>query len=132
MNTYQEDEESSSNLYSQPYSSQQQQQLLIETDTLNSAENLQYYAQRGESIQEIERTITQLSELFKKLRGLVHSQTELVQRIDDNVTEAEEHFQLSMDVLTKGLADLNSNRPVMMKVGAVLFLFMLLFVIFFL
>ena len=106
--------------------------VLIETDQLDVAQNLQYYTQRGESIQEIQTTIEQLGELFKKLKLLIHSQSELVERIDDNVTDAEEHFTMSMETLTKSLEDLNSNRPLVMKLGVVLFMFLLLFVIFFL
>ncbi len=55
----------------------------------------------------------------------------MVQRVEDNVEEANSNLTMSMNVLTDTLTSLKTNRALMGKVFGVLVLFIISFIIFF-
>lgn len=105
---------------------QSQQQLLLEPITANS----QYYDAREKAVSEVEKTIGELGTLFKRLATMISEQQELIERIDDDVENAMENTNNARDALMKAYENVSSNRGMYLKIGAILAVFLLLFVLF--
>ncbi|RNF07494.1 putative syntaxin 5 [Trypanosoma rangeli] len=99
----------------------QQQQLMSGTS------NAQYYKQRAEAVRELEATVVEVSELFNDFSRLVHEQDEVVLRIDTDVDNALRHVNAGSNELMRYLANLSSNRGLILKIFSVLFFFILFF-----
>jgi syntaxin 5 len=106
--------------------SQSQQQLLLEPITANS----QYYDAREKAVSEVEKTIGELGMLFKRLATMISEQQELIERIDDDVENAVENTNNARNALLKAYESVSSNRGMYLKIGAILAVFLLLFVLF--
>lgn len=101
---------------------QQLQTLLPEND---------YLQNRANAMQNVESNLVELGGIFQKLAGLVQEHSELVQRVEDNVEEANTSILSSMGVLTDTLDNLRSNRQLMLRLFGVLISFIVIFIIFF-
>lgn len=110
------------------WSAQQQetQQLLLEP---LSASNI-YYESREQAVTEVEKTIGELGSLFTRLATMLAAQQELVERIDEDVETATENTNNARNALLKAYEKVSSNRGLYLKVGAILAIFFLLFVLF--
>jgi syntaxin 5 len=97
------------------------QQLLIPPDYLRA---------RADAMSTVESNIVELGTIFQKLAGLVQEHKEMVQRVEDNVEEANATIFQSMNVLTDTLDNLRSNRSLALRVFSVLVLFIIMFIIF--
>jgi syntaxin 5 len=104
----------------------QTQHLLLEP--LN-AEN-QYYDAREQAVSEVEKTIGELGQLFKRLSTMIQAQQELVERIDEDVENAVANTENAKNALLKAYETASSNRGMIMKIGGILVLFFLIFVLF--
>lgn len=100
---------------------QQQQQLA----TGNS--NLQYARQRVEDVMQIEAAVTEVNELFNDFTRLVREQDDVVIRIDANVDDAVRNVNAGSNELMRYLANLTSNRSLIIKILGFLFLFLIFF-----
>lgn len=100
---------------------QQQQQLVSGTS------NAQYYSLRVEAVREIEAAVAETSELFSEFTRLVHEQDEVVLRIDADVDTALTNVNAGSNELMRYLANLSSNRGLILKIFAILFFFLLFF-----
>lgn len=100
---------------------QQQQQLL------SGAGNAQYYQERAEAVVEIEAAVQEVGELFNDFTRLVQEQEEVVLRIDADVDDAVRHVNAGSNELMRYLSNLSSNRGLILKVLAMLFVFLLFF-----
>lgn len=115
-----------------PYSSnsngQQQstQQLLLEPLVANH----QYYDAREMAVTEVEKTIGELGGLFKRLATMIAAQQEMVDQIDEDVETAVSSVDGARNALLKAYERVSSNRGLYMKLGAILAVFLLLFVLF--
>lgn len=105
----------------------EQQQMLQFLPT----EQSNYLATRAEAMSAVETNIVELGTIFNKLAGLVNEHKELVQRVEDNVEEANTNVLLSMDVLTDTLHSLRTNKMLALKLFSILVTFIILFIIFF-
>jgi syntaxin 5 len=105
---------------------QQTQHLLLEP--LN-AEN-QYYDARENAVTEVEQTIGELGQLFKRLATMIQAQGEMVERIDDDVENAVSNTESGRNQLVKAYEYASSNRGLFMKLGAIAVIFILIFVLF--
>lgn len=105
---------------------QSQQQLLLEPISGSS----QYYDAREKAVSEVEKTIGELGTLFKRLATMISEQQELIERIDDDVENAMENTNNAKNALLKAYESVSSNRGLYLKIGAILALFLLLFVLF--
>jgi len=90
-----------------------------------------YMRQRADAMSQVEANIVQLGTIFNKLAVMVSEHQELVQRVEDNVEEANENIMLSLTTLTDTLTSMRTNRALMFKIMAVLFVFIVLFITFF-
>jgi syntaxin 5 len=104
---------------------QQQQQLLLEPIAAS-----QYFDAREQAVTEVEKTIGELGSLFKRLATMLHEQQELVERIDEDVENAVTNTDNAKNQLLKAFESAASNRGMMMKIGGILAIFILFFILF--
>jgi syntaxin 5 len=103
---------------------QQQSQQLIPTD-------FDYVRQRADAMTTVESNLVELGTIFNKLAVMVNEHSELVQRVEDNVDDANTNMTLSLGVLQDTLTNLQSNRGLALRVFGILVAFILAFIIFF-
>ena len=104
---------------------QQNQQMMFAPLAVN-----QYYESRVVAVTEVEKTIGELGAIFKKLSDMILEQRELVERIDEDIETAGEEMTKAGDLLHRALTEANKNRALYTKIGALLALFTLFFVLF--
>lgn len=109
-----------------PQSSLQQQQQLL----LAPPASMQYYESREVAVNEVEKTIGELGQLFKRLGGMIMEQQELIERIDEDVENAVSTADKAHNALLKTYESVASNRALYMKVGSILAAFVIFFVMF--
>lgn len=84
-----------------------------------------YVQQRGEAIEAIERTISELGGIFGQLATMVSEQNEMIQRIDANTEDVVENVQGAQRELMKYWSRLSGNRWLVAKMMSVLMVFFL-------
>lgn len=90
-----------------------------------------YLQERADAMTQVETNIVELGTIFNKLAVMVSEHRELVQRVEDNVDDANDTINLSLAQLTDTLDNLRTNRALAMKVFAVVVVFIILFITFF-
>ena len=100
---------------------QQQMQLIPDQD---------YLRERADAMSQVETNIVELGQIFNKLAVMVSEHKELVQRVEDNVDDANSNITLSLNTLTDTLHNLQTNRALFFKILSVLVVFIVLFVVF--
>lgn len=90
----------------------------------------QYYDSRVVAVSEVEKTITELGTIFKKLSDMILQQQELVERIDEDVEQANEEMTKAGKLLQDAYLNANKNKALYTKIGVLLALFTLFFVLF--
>lgn len=89
-----------------------------------------YLRNRATALQNVESTISELSGIFTHLATMVAQQGELAIRIDDNMEESLSNVEGAHSALLKHLTRISSNRSLLIKLFAVLILFLVVFVFF--
>lgn len=89
-----------------------------------------YLQARADAMSTVETNIVELGTIFQKLAGLVQEHKEMVQRVEDNVEDANANIFQSMNVLTDTLENLRSNRSLAIRVFSILVVFIIAFIIF--
>ena len=84
-----------------------------------------YINQRGEAIEAIERTISELGGIFGQLASMVSEQSEMIQRIDANTEDVVDNVQGAQRELLKYWSRVSGNRWLMAKMFGVLMIFFL-------
>lgn len=110
---------------------QEQQQSLSDQQSLQLIPDHNYLRQRADAMTQVESNIVELGTIFNKLAVMVSEHSEMVQRVEDNVDDANQNINLSLNTLTDTLMQLQTNRMLFMKVFAVLVVFIILFISFF-
>lgn len=100
---------------------QQQMQLIPDQD---------YLRERADAMSQVETNIVELGTIFNKLAVMVSEHSDLVNRVEDNVDDANANISLSLNTLTDTLQNLTSGRALFFKLLAVLTAFIIFFVIF--
>lgn len=95
--------------------SEQQMLLMEEAQPQNS-----YISQRGEAIEAIERTISELGGIFGQLSQMVSEQSEMIQRIDANTEDVVDNVQGAQRELLKYWSRVSGNRWLVAKMFGVL------------
>ena len=103
----------------------QQLALLEEGQTGSSS----YIAARGEAIEAIERTISELGGIFGQLAQMVSEQSEQIQRIDHDTDDIVANVEGGQRELLKYWARVSSNRWLVVKMFGVLMIFFLVWVL---
>ncbi|KAH0536438.1 hypothetical protein FGG08_006678 [Glutinoglossum americanum] len=107
-------------------SSTSAQQLLM----MEEAQPANTYIQaRGEAIEAIERTISELGSIFGQLASMVSEQSEMIQRIDANTEDVVDNVQGAQRELMKYWSRVSGNRWLVAKMFGVLMIFFLLWVL---
>ncbi|KAI0107916.1 putative ER-golgi SNARE complex subunit [Hypoxylon sp. NC0597] len=102
------------------------QQLLMMEE---AAPQNSYIQQRGEAIEAIEKTISELGSIFGQLAQMVSEQSEMIQRIDANTEDVVDNVQGAQRELLKYWSRVSSNRWLIAKMFGVLMIFFLLWVL---
>jgi syntaxin 5 len=89
-----------------------------------------YLRDRADAMSQVESNIVELGTIFNKLAVMVSEHRDLVQRVEDNVEEANANINLSLNALTDTLSSLRTNRMLALKVFSVLVAFIVFFIIF--
>lgn len=89
-----------------------------------------YTQSRAVALQNVESTITELSGVFTYLATMVAEQGELAIRIDDNVDESLANVEGASNALLKHLSKISSKRWLLIKIFAILIIFLLVFILF--
>ncbi|KAJ5668382.1 uncharacterized protein N7477_006952 [Penicillium maclennaniae] len=107
-------------------SMQSDQQLLV----MEEAQGSNTYVQaRGEAIEAIERTISELGGIFGQLAQMVSEQSEMIQRIDANTDDVVDNVQGAQRELMKYWTRVSGNRWLIAKMFGILMIFFLLWVL---
>lgn len=88
-----------------------------------------YIQQRGEAIEAIEKTISELGSIFGQLATMVSEQSEMIQRIDANTEDVVDNVEGAQRELLKYWSRVSSNRWLIAKMFGVLMIFFLLWVL---
>ncbi|RKF63259.1 Integral membrane protein sed5 [Erysiphe neolycopersici] len=88
-----------------------------------------YIQQRGEAIEAIERTISELGGIFSQLASMVSEQNEMIQRIDANTEDVVDNVQGAQRELLKYWSRVSGNRWLVAKMMSVLMAFFLIWVL---
>ncbi|ERS98260.1 syntaxin 5 [Sporothrix schenckii 1099-18] len=107
-----------------PAVSDQQLMLMEEAQPSNM-----YIQQRGEAIEAIESTISELGSIFSQLASMVSEQSEMIERIDANTESVVENVQGAQKELLKYWGRVSGNRWLIAKMFGVLMIFFLLWVL---
>jgi syntaxin 5 len=99
----------------------QQLQLLEEQST-------QYLQERNMAVETIESTINEVGNLFQQLATMVNEQSEVIQRIDQNVEDIDLNIQGAQRELLKYFNGISNNRWLFLKVFGVLLVFFILWI----
>jgi syntaxin 5 len=79
----------------------------------------------------VESNIVELGTIFNKLAVMVSEHQEMVQRVEDNVEEANATINLSLGVLTDTLTSLRTNRMLVLRIFSIFVAFIIMFIVFF-
>ncbi len=90
-----------------------------------------YLRERADAMSTVESNIVELGTIFNKLAVMVSEHRDLVQRVEDNVEDANANINLSLNALVDTLTSLRTNRALFLKVSAILIFFIIAFIIFF-
>ncbi|KAM4061182.1 SNARE domain-containing protein [Hirsutella rhossiliensis] len=88
-----------------------------------------YIQQRGEAIEAIEKTISELGSIFGQLATMVSEQSDMIQRIDANTEDVVDNVEGAQRELMKYWSRVSSNRWLIAKMFGVLMIFFLLWVL---
>lgn len=100
--------------------SDQQMMMMEEAQPSNS-----YIQQRGEAIEAIEKTISELGGIFGQLATMVSEQSDMIQRIDANTEDVVDNVDGAQRELLKYWSRVSSNRWLIAKMFGVLMIFFL-------
>ncbi|EQL00240.1 hypothetical protein G6O67_005175 [Ophiocordyceps sinensis] len=104
--------------------SDQQLMMMEEAQPTNT-----YIQQRGEAIEAIEKTISELGSIFGQLATMVSEQSDMIQRIDANTEDVVDNVEGAQRELMKYWSRVSSNRWLIAKMFGVLMIFFLLWVL---
>lgn len=91
----------------------------------------QFLENRSQSIRAVERTVEELRGIMTQIAFIARQQDELIVRIDEDISNTEMHVERGYQELIKYIPKVTGNRWLFLKIFAVLVLFMVLFVVFF-
>jgi len=90
-----------------------------------------YITSRAEAVVSIERTLSELQNIFRQLSLLVIEQQDLLDRVDQNVDKTERNISGVQNQLIQYYQNISSNRWLFIKMFAVLVIFIIIFMVFF-
>mmetsp|Transcript_8378 Transcript_8378/g.18002 ORF Transcript_8378/g.18002 Transcript_8378/m.18002 type:complete len:350 (+) Transcript_8378:73-1122(+) len=88
-----------------------------------------YLQARADAVRQVESTVAELGQIFNQLAAMVSEQGELVERIDANVDETLLNIEEGRGQLMRYYNSISSNRGLVLKIFATLFVFMIIWVL---
>mmetsp|Transcript_8961 Transcript_8961/g.21314 ORF Transcript_8961/g.21314 Transcript_8961/m.21314 type:complete len:147 (-) Transcript_8961:36-476(-) len=113
-----------------PYDIQRMEQESGQDQMMQLIPDQDYLQERANAMEQVESNIVELGTIFNKLAVMVNEHKEMVQRVEDNVDDANATINFSLGTLTDTLTNLQSNRALFLKVFSVLVIFIITFIIF--
>eukprot|EP00957_Ditylum_brightwellii_P019089 1436814-Ditylum_brightwellii.AAC.1 len=86
-----------------------------QSQTLQLIPDQNYLRERADAMSTVETNIVELGTIFNKLAVMVGEHREMVERLEDNVDDANQNISLTFNTLTDTLNNLQSNRQLAMK-----------------
>jgi len=90
-----------------------------------------YTLSRATAVENIERTIVELSSIFQQLATLVSEQGDMIQRIDADIEHSAARVEAGNTALLKYLKNISGSRMLIVKLFLVLIVFAVIFIVFF-
>merc|ERR1711924_35018 len=94
------------------------------------ATSTMYFNSRAEAVQNVQKTIGELAQMFQKMAVMVTAQEDMIKRIDHDVDSTLDNVQQGQDHLLKYFQNISSNRMLIIKVFLILIFFVVFFVVF--
>ena len=91
----------------------------------------QYYQDRSNSVQIIEKTMGELSSMFTRLGQLVYEQRSMIEKIDNNTDISLHNIEMGERELIKIRRDVSSNRGLIIKIFLILIITSVIYILFF-
>jgi syntaxin 5 len=114
-----------------PWDMQRMEQETGQDQLMQLIPDQDYLRQRADAMEQVESNIVELGTIFNRLAVMVSEHRDMVQRVEDNVDEANSMINLSLNTLTDTLTNLQTNRALFFKVFSILVVFIISFIIFF-
>lgn len=97
---------------------------------MSTASDTAYLESRNVALQGIEATINELGTIYQQLATMISEQGETVQRIDMNIENMHYNIERGQSELAKYLRSISSNRWLMIKLFAILIVFIIFWSVF--
>eukprot|EP00921_Rhytidocystis_pertsovi_P022640 GHVQ01036140.1.p1 GENE.GHVQ01036140.1~~GHVQ01036140.1.p1 ORF type:complete len:200 (+),score=23.89 GHVQ01036140.1:68-667(+) len=91
---------------------------------------IRYNQQRADGVEQVQRMIGELGQIFHKVASMVTQQEELVQRIDEDIDTTITNVNQGQSELLSYFQRISSDRALILKVFAVIIAFVIFFVLF--
>lgn len=114
-----------------PFEIQQMEQESGQDQMMQLIPDQDYLRDRADAMEQVEANIVELGAVYNRLATMVHEHKDMVQRVEDNVDEANSMVTLGMNQLVDTLANLRSNKGLALKVFSILVVFIISFIVFF-
>eukprot|EP00534_Pseudo-nitzschia_fraudulenta_P003010 CAMPEP_0201123270 /NCGR_PEP_ID=MMETSP0850-20130426/6684_1 /ASSEMBLY_ACC=CAM_ASM_000622 /TAXON_ID=183588 /ORGANISM="Pseudo-nitzschia fraudulenta, Strain WWA7" /LENGTH=392 /DNA_ID=CAMNT_0047390139 /DNA_START=41 /DNA_END=1219 /DNA_ORIENTATION=+ len=114
-----------------PFDIQRMEQESGQGQTMQLIPDQSYLRDRADAMEQVESNIVELGAVYNRLATMVHEHKDMVQRVEDNVDDANSMINLGLNTLTDTLTNLQSNRGLALKVFSILVVFIISFIIFF-
>lgn len=93
-------------------------------------QRVHYSQERAEGVENVQRMIGELGQIFQKVASMVAQHDEFVQRIDEDIDSSLHNVAEGQNELLNYFHRISSNRSLILKVFAVLLAFVIFFVLF--
>mmetsp|Transcript_20353 Transcript_20353/g.47713 ORF Transcript_20353/g.47713 Transcript_20353/m.47713 type:complete len:425 (+) Transcript_20353:187-1461(+) len=114
-----------------PFELQKREQESGQDQMMQLIPDQDYLRDRADAMEQVESNIVELGAVYNRLATMVHEHKDMVQRVEDNVDEANSMINLSLNTLTDTLTNLQSNRGLALKIFSILVVFIISFIVFF-
>jgi len=99
-------------------------------DQMQMVPSNSYAESRAVAVENIQKTMVELGEVFQQLNHMIQSQHEMIETIDRNVDDTVDNVEAAQDMWMKYLERISSNRMLAVKIFSILLFFGLFFIIF--
>jgi len=114
-----------------PFDIQQMEQESGQDQMMQLIPDQDYLQSRADAMEQVESNIVELGAVYNRLATMVHEHKDMVQRVEDNVDEANSMVTMGMNQLVDTLSNLRSNKGLALKVFSILVVFIISFIVFF-
>lgn len=92
--------------------------------------NNEYYKERNTAVQHIEKAMTDMASMFNRISQMIYRQGEMIERIDNETTISLSNINKAEHEVHELKKDVQSNRKLLLKVFAIIILFIVFYILF--